>query len=176
MINVPRTASTADIRRAWKDMSKILHPDVNAASDANDMFIKLGKVKDTLTSEADRRVYDRWGPKFFEHPAHNAWLANPAGMAFLHFQEYGGLMFMAFIATMQESRKRAFWWIMAMLGALFFYEMMLKYDDDDWDYMVAILPQWTIYEKVQLLHVTAFFMINLLTNWANRTYVDMEVR
>ena len=39
-------------------MSKVLHPDVNAASDANDMFIKLGKVKDTLTSESDRKMYE----------------------------------------------------------------------------------------------------------------------
>ena len=31
------------------------------------------------------------------------------------------------------------------------YELLLKYDDADWDYFVGVLPFTSVYQKVELL-------------------------
>lgn len=193
ILNLPRTASPKDVRNAWKAASAAMHPDVNTDPNAEELFMKLAKIKDTLTGISSRKVYvnssgllhlvvsapyslafryDRWGPKFYEAQHHDVWLANPMTMAYVHAQEYFGLIFFTFIVTIEKSRARARWWCFAFLGALLFYEINLKYEDDDWDYLMFLLPQWTIYEKMVLLHTAAYFTINLAVQWAHRTYVD----
>jgi hypothetical protein len=137
------------------------HPDRRAAPRAH------------CTSPTDRHSYDRWGPKFYESPHHDIWLTNPAVMAFIHLQEYGPLLFFTFISSIEVSRSRARWWCFALIAAMMYYELNLKYDDEDWDFLMLVLPQWTIHEKTQLLHFTAYFLINLAVNWARKTYVDM---
>ena len=59
VLNLTRTATPRDVRMAWKDMSKKLHPDVNNSPDAEAVFVKLAKIKDVLTSPSDRKVYVR---------------------------------------------------------------------------------------------------------------------
>ena len=120
------------------------------------------------------RRYDRWGQTFLEQPQHDQWLENPHIMAFIHAQQYGVFVLLTFIATIDVSRARARSWSFALLGALLFYELNLKYDDADWDFLMFLLPQWTIHEKVQLLHVTVYFLLNLGFNWAAKTYIDID--
>jgi preprotein translocase subunit Sec63 len=57
VFNIPRTASSKEVRAVWKEMSKVTHPDVNPSPDAEEEFVKLTRAKDTLTGVSSRKVY-----------------------------------------------------------------------------------------------------------------------
>jgi curved DNA-binding protein CbpA len=59
ILGVPRDATTADIKRAYRKLAKQYHPDVNHNPDAADRFRELTETYDTLTDPARRRTYDR---------------------------------------------------------------------------------------------------------------------
>ena len=127
-----------------------------------------------FSSEATRKAYDRFGEKFASSPHHDAWLENPATMAFYHMGFYGSALFSIFVLTLDESRSRSKWWCLGLLFAVAFYELMAKYDwDSDLDPLVGLFPSVTLYEKIEVLHMVLIFVIQLLTHLAAATYVDI---
>ncbi|GMT27039.1 hypothetical protein PFISCL1PPCAC_18336, partial [Pristionchus fissidentatus] len=59
VLGVTRTASQAEIKKAFYEKSKMLHPDLQEASaDSTAAFVELKTAYDTLRRPADRRVYD----------------------------------------------------------------------------------------------------------------------
>lgn len=59
ILGVPRTATTADIKRAYRKLAKQYHPDINDNPDAAQRFRELTEAYDTLTDPDRRRRYDR---------------------------------------------------------------------------------------------------------------------
>jgi curved DNA-binding protein CbpA len=59
VLGVPETATAAVIRRAFRERARQLHPDLNAAPDANARFAELQNAYETLTDPARRTAYDR---------------------------------------------------------------------------------------------------------------------
>ncbi len=59
LLNLPRTATQEQIRRAYRALAKTLHPDVNPSKDAAKKFAKLAAAYETLSNVETRRVYDR---------------------------------------------------------------------------------------------------------------------
>ncbi|VDK63820.1 unnamed protein product, partial [Anisakis simplex] len=62
ILNVPRSANTNQIKKAYRKLAKELHPD-RVADDplANEKFQDLGAAYEVLSDPAKRKVYDRHG-------------------------------------------------------------------------------------------------------------------
>lgn len=61
ILGVGRSASQAEIKRAYKTLAKEWHPDKNKDPKAEDMFIKISKSYEILSNEERRSNFDRYG-------------------------------------------------------------------------------------------------------------------
>lgn len=68
ILGVPRTASAADIQRAYRQLARQYHPDVNADPAAENRFKEIGEAYEVLSDPDKRRRYDSYGPDFRHVP------------------------------------------------------------------------------------------------------------
>lgn len=61
VLSVPRTASAAEIKKAYRKLSLKYHPDKNSAPDAADRFAEISVAYDVLSDPDKREVYNRGG-------------------------------------------------------------------------------------------------------------------
>ncbi|XP_044204189.1 dnaJ homolog subfamily C member 16 isoform X1 [Thunnus albacares] len=61
ILGVSRSASQAEIKRAYKNLAKEWHPDKNKDPNAEDVFIKVSKSYEILSNEERRSNFDRYG-------------------------------------------------------------------------------------------------------------------
>uniref|UniRef100_A0A672G4A9 DnaJ homolog subfamily C member 16-like n=1 Tax=Salarias fasciatus TaxID=181472 RepID=A0A672G4A9_SALFA len=61
ILGVSRSASQAEIKRAYKNLAREWHPDKNKDPKAEDMFIKVSKSYEVLSNEERRSNFDRYG-------------------------------------------------------------------------------------------------------------------
>ena len=61
LLGVPRDASHADIKRAFRRLARELHPDVSEAPDAERRFRAVAEAYEVLSDPERRRTYDRFG-------------------------------------------------------------------------------------------------------------------
>ncbi|HSV73972.1 MAG TPA: molecular chaperone DnaJ [Chthonomonadales bacterium] len=61
VLGVSRNASTEEIKRAFRNLARRYHPDVNKASNAEARFREINEAHEVLSDEAKRRAYDRFG-------------------------------------------------------------------------------------------------------------------
>ncbi len=61
LLGVPRTASDAEIKRAFRTLARELHPDVSSAADAGSRFRDVAEAYEVLSDPARRATYDRFG-------------------------------------------------------------------------------------------------------------------
>ncbi|MDD3420413.1 MAG: molecular chaperone DnaJ [Candidatus Gastranaerophilales bacterium] len=61
ILGVEKTASKDEIKRAFRQLARKYHPDVNDAPDAEEKFKQLGKAYEVLSDDEKRAVYDRYG-------------------------------------------------------------------------------------------------------------------
>ena len=60
-LGVPRDASDAEIKRAFRQRARELHPDVNPDPEAEARFKELAQAYEALADPETRAVYDRYG-------------------------------------------------------------------------------------------------------------------
>src|SRR5579871_2356577 len=58
LLNVAPNATPLDIRRAYRELARRLHPDVNPSADAHERFAAVARAYDTLSDPERRRAYD----------------------------------------------------------------------------------------------------------------------
>ncbi len=63
-LGVPRTASAAEIQRAYRQLARQYHPDVNSDPEAEERFKAIGEAYEVLSDPDKRRRYDAYGPDF----------------------------------------------------------------------------------------------------------------
>lgn len=63
VLGVAHDASAEEVKRAYRNLAKRYHPDVNKAADAADRFKEIQAAYDVLGDEEKRRHYDRFGPE-----------------------------------------------------------------------------------------------------------------
>ncbi|XP_061458042.1 dnaJ homolog subfamily C member 16 isoform X2 [Rhineura floridana] len=61
ILGVSRTASQADIKKAYKNLAREWHPDKNKDPGAEDRFIQISKAYEILSNEEKRLNFDRYG-------------------------------------------------------------------------------------------------------------------
>jgi curved DNA-binding protein len=69
MLGVPRTADAKQIKRAYRDLARKYHPDVNKDPGADERFKRISEAHHVLTDPELRAQYDRLGPGFRQHSA-----------------------------------------------------------------------------------------------------------
>lgn len=67
-LGVSRTASSSEIQRAYRQLARQFHPDVNSDPAAEDRFKEIGEAYEVLSDPDKRRRYDAYGPEFRHVP------------------------------------------------------------------------------------------------------------
>ncbi|MDP8988240.1 MAG: molecular chaperone DnaJ [Actinomycetota bacterium] len=63
LLGVTRSASTEEIKRAYRRLARELHPDTNSDPSAEERFKEMAVAYETLSDPARRRRYDTFGPE-----------------------------------------------------------------------------------------------------------------
>jgi DnaJ-class molecular chaperone len=61
VLGVARDAGADEIRRAYRKLARVHHPDVNKSPDAAKKFTEVQQAYDVLSDEQKRRLYDQFG-------------------------------------------------------------------------------------------------------------------
>lgn len=61
ILGVDKNASADDIKKAYRNLAKKWHPDVNHEANATEMFEKITKAYEVLSDPQKRAAYDRFG-------------------------------------------------------------------------------------------------------------------
>lgn len=61
VLGVPKSATSEEIRKAYRGLVRKLHPDVNKAADAQKRFTEVQEAYDVLSDEQKRKLYDQFG-------------------------------------------------------------------------------------------------------------------
>lgn len=61
LLGVPRDASEADVKKAFRRLARELHPDVSDAPDAQERFREVVEAYEVLSKSETRALYDRYG-------------------------------------------------------------------------------------------------------------------
>lgn len=61
ILGVPRSASSDDIKGAFRKMARQYHPDVNKSADAEERFKEINEAYAVLSDSEKRAAYDRFG-------------------------------------------------------------------------------------------------------------------
>ena len=61
LLEIDRSASQADIKKAYRVMALRYHPDLNAADGAEDRFKSISRAYSVLSNPAQRQQYDLYG-------------------------------------------------------------------------------------------------------------------
>lgn len=61
VLGVAKTATDAEIKKAYRSLAKKYHPDMNKAADAEEKFIEVQEAYEVLSDASKRQTYDQFG-------------------------------------------------------------------------------------------------------------------
>lgn len=85
VLGVGKDASEADIKKAYRKLSKKYHPDINKAPDAEAKFKEVNEAYETLSDSQKRASYDQFGKAGMGGAG-----GNPFGGGYSQGGDYGG--------------------------------------------------------------------------------------
>ncbi|AKM79770.1 TPA: hypothetical protein DEQ95_05160 [Candidatus Beckwithbacteria bacterium] len=69
VLGVPKTASAAEIKKAYRQLALKYHPDRNKAADAADKFKEISEAYEVLSNPEKKKTYDQFGHSAFDPSA-----------------------------------------------------------------------------------------------------------
>lgn len=87
ILAVSKTASQADLKRAYRKLSLKYHPDKNSSPDAAEKFAEISVAYDTLSDPEKRKVYDKGGEEAVKQQEQRQ--NTPAQDPFSIFEHFG---------------------------------------------------------------------------------------
>lgn len=69
LLNILPSASTDEIKKAYRKLAKVWHPDKNKSNQAGNMFQRIHEAYQTLIDPVKRQVYNFKHGQTFEQPA-----------------------------------------------------------------------------------------------------------
>lgn len=168
-----RRDSPTDAKAAYRTMSLKVHPDRNPSPTASEEFVLLRQAFDCLSNPRLRDIYDKFGPSGLKQEERN-----PSG-----FSDIGTLIGIAmfyviwgvfsFLFTLSKktgsARQAAFTGLIILLVVEFNMKFM------ELDFLTALFPYTTIYEKVNILHLLFPAFLNGTICVASAWYVDVDM-
>ncbi|RDD38578.1 DnaJ-like protein subfamily C member 10 [Trichoplax sp. H2] len=73
LLGIARSADNKDIRRAFKKLALIMHPDKNKEKDAHDKFVKINRAYEVLKDSDLRKKYDLHGEEGLKDDFNKPW-------------------------------------------------------------------------------------------------------
>jgi len=150
-LDVDKTASPAELTRAYRKASLQYHPDKNKAPDAAAKFQAIQEAYDTLSDADTRRLYERYGGSIKDSRT-KAMVASRSeadvlmGMAG-HYVVWSVLTYLMTIG--KSSAEARTWCFIGLIVSLFLeFQMMFS----GWDPLTRLLPRTPLFEKLVLLH------------------------
>ena len=108
VLGVNKSASTDEIKSAYRKLAKKYHPDINKEPGAEEKFKEVQEAWDVLGDEKKRQMYDQFGMAAFEQGASTGGAGNPFGAGF-GSQGFGdinlGDIFSSFFGGGRSSRR-----------------------------------------------------------------------
>jgi len=99
-LGVPRSASSEDIKKAYRKLARRYHPDLNSGKkDAEEKFKEIQEAYEVLSKEDKRKAYDLYGSSGFQgfppgqERDRGRWFEenSPSGGVRFSFGDFGGL-------------------------------------------------------------------------------------
>lgn len=169
MLGVTRSSSPLEIKRSFKKLSLIYHPDKNPSPDAADQFNAIKQAHDVLMDMELREVYNKFGaPGIQDNKRFDEYhfLLEVA----IFYVSYGML---AFVLTWSKKSGEAREWTLAGLMAMLVIEVAVMTSQKS-PIPVWLAPQLTEYELVWLLHSLFPAFMNGCRSLGSYLYVDLE--
>ena len=66
VLGVSKSASAAEIKKAYRKLSKQYHPDINKEPGAEDKFKEISEAYEVLSDDTKKAQYDQFGHAAFE--------------------------------------------------------------------------------------------------------------
>lgn len=83
ILGVPKTATDGEIKKAYRNLARKYHPDVNKSPDAEERFKEINEACQILSDSNKRVAYDRFGDAAFaKGTGFSDWQTGPGGFDF----------------------------------------------------------------------------------------------
>jgi hypothetical protein len=168
-LGVTRASSPLEIKRAYKKLSLLLHPDKNKSPDASHQFDALKQAYDVLMDMEFREVYNKFGRDGIKNNKRydeTQFLLEAA----IYYVSYG---MMAFMLTLGKKSGEARNWIFTGLLAMLVVEVAIMTSQTnpipDW-----LFPRLTEAEVIWLLHSLFPAFMNGCRSLGAYLYVDLD--
>jgi hypothetical protein len=170
-LGVTRSSSPLEVKRAYKKLSLILHPDKNPSPDASDQFDALKQAYDVLMDQELREVYNKFGKEGIRQNkrfSETQFLLEVA----IFYVSYGML---AFMLTMGKKSGEARNWTFSALLAMLVLEVAIMTSQSN-PLPAWLFPQFTEYEVALLLHSLFPAFMNGCRSLGAFLFVDLDAQ
>ena len=171
LLGVTRSSNPLEIKRAYKKLSLILHPDKNPSPNASDEFDRVKQAYDVLMDLEDRDVYNKFGQDGVNNKKRfdETQFLLECG---IFYMTYGML---AYILTLGKKSGEARNWIFTGLIVMLVIEVVVMTSQKN------PLPEWlfptlTENEVVWLLHSLFPAFMNGCRSLGSYLYVDLDAQ
>ncbi len=172
-LGVSRQSTFMEVRDAYKFVSKMYHPDKfhdrSGKADAHVLFMRAKFSYDTLSSEVQREIYNRFGEESLDFDPRLDETKILEGMVGMYLFWCGMIFFSTIDAATRSSRT---WLLLAGLGMLL-AEVSFSFTKAEVPH-ISFAPALTEHQLVLLLHAIFPAVILVLQAVAMVHYVDVD--